>query len=63
MSQYAGLVSLTSTPLNCGPSLRTLLQRPISEKLTLLLPVGYPAENCTVPDLKRKDLKDLIVEF
>jgi len=60
---YAGLVSLTSTPLNCGPALRTLLGRPTSEKLALLLPVGYPAENCTVPDLQRKPLEDILVEF
>ncbi|XP_030758774.1 iodotyrosine deiodinase 1 isoform X2 [Sitophilus oryzae] len=61
--QYAGLVSLTSTPLNCGPALRTLLDRPKSEKLTLLLPVGYPAEDCLVPDLHRKSLEDIMVEF
>jgi hypothetical protein len=61
--QYAGLVSLTSTPLNCGPALRTLVGRPISEKLTLLLPVGYPANDATVPDLKRKPLEDILVEI
>lgn len=60
---YAGLVSLTSTPLNCGPALRVLLGRPPSEKLTLLLPVGYPAENATVPDLARKPLKDIMVHI
>ncbi|XP_018567707.1 iodotyrosine deiodinase 1 isoform X2 [Anoplophora glabripennis] len=59
----AGLVSLTSTPLNCGPALRSLLGRPASEKLTLLLPVGYPAEECLVPDLHRKPLEDIMVEF
>ena len=26
--QWAGLVTLTSTPLNCGPALRSLLDRP-----------------------------------
>jgi len=61
--QYAGLVSLTSTPLNCGPALRTLVGRPRSEKLTLLLPVGYPAADATVPDLKRKPLEDILVEI
>lgn len=60
---YAGLVSLTSTPLNCGPALRALLGRPNSEKLTLLLPVGYPAADATVPDLKRKPLEDILVEI
>ncbi|XP_044729305.1 iodotyrosine deiodinase 1 [Chrysoperla carnea] len=60
---YAGLVSLTSTPLNCGPALRTLLNRPSNEKLVLLLPVGYPAEKCLVPDLQRKDLSEYTIEM
>ncbi|XP_063920446.1 iodotyrosine deiodinase 1 [Zophobas morio] len=60
---YAGLVSLTSTPLNCGPAIRTLLGRPSSEKLTLLLPVGYPSKDCLVPDLERKPLEEIMVEF
>ncbi|XP_018323366.1 iodotyrosine deiodinase 1 isoform X1 [Agrilus planipennis] len=59
----AGLVSLVSTPLNCGPAIRELLGRPTYEKLSLLLPVGYPAENCTVPDLKRKALEEILIEF
>ncbi|EEB18288.1 Iodotyrosine dehalogenase 1 precursor, putative [Pediculus humanus corporis] len=59
----AGLVSLTSTPLNCGPALRNLLGRPTYEKLTLLLPVGYPSENALVPDLKRKSLDEILVEI
>ncbi|XP_042858714.1 iodotyrosine deiodinase 1-like, partial [Penaeus japonicus] len=57
----AGLVTLTSTPLNCGPALRTLLNRPPNEKLLLLLPVGYPSEDATVPDLKRKPLEEVMV--
>ncbi|CAG9763188.1 unnamed protein product [Ceutorhynchus assimilis] len=61
--QNAGLVSLTSTPLNCGPALRSLLERPNSEKLTLLLPVGYPADDCLVPDLHRKCLEDIMICF
>ncbi|XP_078673080.1 iodotyrosine deiodinase-like [Branchiostoma floridae x Branchiostoma belcheri] len=58
--QNAGLVTVTSTPLNAGPALRTLLGRPVNEKLLLLLPIGYPAHNATVPDLQRKDLKDIM---
>lgn len=61
--QYAGLVSLTSTPLNCGPALRTLLERPSYEKLCLLLPVGYPSKDCLVPDLGRKPLQEIMVEY
>ena len=59
--QMAGLVTLTSTPLNCGPALRTLLGRPSNEKLLMLLPVGYPAQDATVPDLTRKSLSDIMV--
>jgi len=58
--QMSGLVTLTSTPLNCGPALRNLLGRPSNEKLLMLLPVGYPAEDATVPDLQRKDLDDIM---
>ncbi|KAJ1155974.1 hypothetical protein NDU88_008699 [Pleurodeles waltl] len=59
--QNAGLVTVTTTPLNCGPRLRVLLQRPVNEKLLMLLPVGYPSKDATVPDLKRKPLEDIMV--
>nr|XP_020662780.1 iodotyrosine deiodinase 1 [Pogona vitticeps] len=59
--QNVGLVTVTSTPLNCGPRLRVLLGRPANEKLLLLLPVGYPSEDATVPDLTRKPLEDIMV--
>ncbi|KAI4894367.1 hypothetical protein NFI96_022186 [Prochilodus magdalenae] len=59
--QNVGLVTVTSTPLNCGPQLRVLLRRPANEKLLMLLPVGYPAADATVPDLTRKDLGDIMV--
>ncbi|XP_063773974.1 iodotyrosine deiodinase 1 [Pseudophryne corroboree] len=61
--QNAGLVTVTTTPLNCGPRLRLLLERPVNEKLLMLLPVGYPSKDATVPDLKRKPLEDLMVVF
>jgi len=59
--QQAGLVTLTSTPLNCGPALRSLLNRPENEKLLMLLPLGYPSEEATVPQLERKPLHDFAV--
>uniref|UniRef100_A0A3Q2T0N1 iodotyrosine deiodinase n=1 Tax=Fundulus heteroclitus TaxID=8078 RepID=A0A3Q2T0N1_FUNHE len=59
--QNVGLVTVTSTPLNCGPQLRLLLKRPTNEKLLMLLPVGYPAADATVPDLKRKHLDGIMV--
>ena len=43
--------------------LRILLQRPDNEKLIMLLPVGYPADNATVPSLKRKELSEIFVEI
>lgn len=58
--QNAGLVTLTSTPLNCGPALRTILNRPAHEKLLMLLPLGYPTQDATVPDLKRKPLEEIL---
>lgn len=51
----AGLVALTHTPSPMN-FLCTLLKRPINEKPFLLIPVGYVANECFVPDLKRKDL-------
>ncbi|XP_061900687.1 iodotyrosine deiodinase isoform X2 [Entelurus aequoreus] len=61
--QNVGLVTVTSTPLNCGPKLRLLLKRPANEKLLMLLPVGYPAKDATVPDLKRKPLENIMVHI
>ena len=45
---HAGLVALTHTP-NPMKFLNELLDRPSSEKPVMILPVGYPAENATVP--------------
>ncbi|KAJ8355626.1 hypothetical protein SKAU_G00184200 [Synaphobranchus kaupii] len=56
-----GLVTVTSTPLNCGPQLRLLLCRPTNEKLLMLLPVGFPATDATVPKLTRKNMDDIMV--
>lgn len=58
--QSAGLSSLTTTPLNCGPALRVLLNRPQNEKLMVVLPVGYPGQDCEIPDLQRKPLDDIL---
>ncbi|XP_043744562.1 iodotyrosine deiodinase 1 isoform X3 [Cervus elaphus] len=59
--QNAGLVTVTTTPLNCGPRLRVLLNRPTNEKLLMLLPVGYPSKDATVPNLARKTLDQIMV--
>jgi iodotyrosine deiodinase len=54
----AGLATLTHTP-NPMNFLRDLLGRPKSEAAFVLLPVGYPAEDCQVPDLQRKPLDEI----
>lgn len=59
--QNAGLVTVTSTPMNAGPRLRDLLGRQANEKLMLLLPIGYPANDALVPDIKRKPLEDIMI--
>lgn len=61
--QCAGLSALVTTPLNCGPALRSLLDRPANEKLLVLLPVGYAADGCAVPDIERKRLDEILVEY
>lgn len=52
----AGLCCLTHTPSPMG-FLRTMLGRPANERPFLLLVVGYPAEDCRVPDIGRKPLE------
>lgn len=54
----AGLVALTHTPAPMA-FLRELCGRPAEEKPFLLLPVGYPAEGCRVPELRRKGLEEI----
>ncbi|MGB1242255.1 MAG: nitroreductase family protein [Chitinophagales bacterium] len=58
----AGLVALTHTPSPMN-FLGKILKRPKNEKPFLLIPVGYPAENTEVPDLERKELKEVSVFF
>ena len=54
----AGLVALTHTPSPMN-FLSAILKRPQNEKPFLLIPVGYPAPACWVPDLKRKSLGEI----
>ena len=51
----AGLATLTHTPSPMG-FLGRILGRPKNEKAFLLIPVGYPAEGCRVPDIRKKPL-------
>lgn len=58
--QRMGLATLTHTP---SPMrfLSHLLDRPTNERPFVLLPVGYPAEDATVPSLRRKSLDEVAV--
>ena len=55
---HAGLVALTHTPSPMN-FLSKVLKRPENEKPFLLVPVGYAAEECWVPELRRKNLQDV----
>ena len=55
----AGLVTLTHTP---SPMrfLEKILNRPDNERAFLLLPVGYASGNVYVPDIKRKNIEQIM---
>jgi nitroreductase len=55
-----GLATLTHTPSPMG-FLSQILGRPENERPFILFPVGYPAEDATVPDLARKPLDEVAV--
>jgi iodotyrosine deiodinase len=58
----AGLSSLTHTPSPMN-FLSQILKRPENEKPFLLIPIGYPAKGCTVPELTRKPLSDIVINY
>jgi iodotyrosine deiodinase len=55
---HAGLASLTHTP---SPMrfLNQILGRPANERPFLILVVGYPADDATVPDISKKPLEEV----
>ncbi len=54
-----GLATLTHTP---SPMrfLRQILRRGENERPFLLIPVGYPADDCTVPDVGKKPVSEIM---
>ncbi len=56
----AGMATLTHTPTD--EVLREVLDRPKHEQPFMLIPVGYPAPDARVPDLRKKSL-DEVREF
>ena len=59
---HAGLVTLTHTPSPMN-FLQKILERPENERPFLLIPVGYPADDASVPDLKRKGIDEIMVHY
>ncbi|WJK43907.1 nitroreductase family protein [Solwaraspora sp. WMMA2056] len=56
----AGLATLTHTP---SPMrfLNEICDRPAEERACVVMPVGYPADGVTVPQLERKPLSEVLV--
>ncbi|MEM1184336.1 MAG: nitroreductase family protein [Planctomycetota bacterium] len=59
-AHHAGLATLTHTP-SPMQFLAKVLGRPEHERPFLLVPMGYPTEDCVVPELVRKPLSDVSV--
>lgn len=55
---HSGLATLTHTP-SPMKFLNSILGRPSNERPFLLLVVGFPSEDCTVPSLTKKSLDEL----
>jgi len=57
---HMGLATLTHTP---SPMrfLSEILGRPANEKPLILFPIGYPAADAEVPDIRRKELAEVAV--
>jgi nitroreductase len=56
---HAGLACLTHTP-SPMKFLARILKRPVEERPFLLIPVGYPAAGCEVPDITRKPIDEIL---
>jgi iodotyrosine deiodinase len=54
----AGLAALTHAPSPMG-FLNEILERPENERPFLVIPVGYPADDATVPELSKKSLAEV----
>ncbi|MGI8787580.1 MAG: nitroreductase family protein [Pyrinomonadaceae bacterium] len=55
----AGLATLTHTP-SPMKFLQEILKRPKTEIPFVVIPVGYPAKEARVPDIKRKPLEEIM---
>jgi nitroreductase len=55
----SGLATLTHTPNPMG-FVREILERPVNERPYVIIPVGYPAPDAAVPDLRKKSLEEVM---
>lgn len=58
---HAGLATLTHTPSPMG-FLAEILERPANERPYVVIPIGLPADDATVPDLRRRPLDEVLIE-
>lgn len=58
--QSMGLATLTHTPSPMN-FLQKILSRPLNEKPYMIIPVGYPAKDAVVPDIKKKDINEIML--
>jgi len=56
---HMGLVTLTHTPQPMR-FLNEILDRPKNERPFILFPVGYPADDCKVPDISKKPIEEVL---
>lgn len=56
---HAGLATLTHTPNPMG-FLRDLLGRPENERAYVVIPVGLPSPDATVPEIEKKPLDEIL---
>uniref|UniRef100_A0A0N4ZBC5 Nitroreductase domain-containing protein n=1 Tax=Parastrongyloides trichosuri TaxID=131310 RepID=A0A0N4ZBC5_PARTI len=55
----AGLCTVPVCATNGSRRIKKVLHRPPNEEVLLVLPIGYPADQALVPDIKRKRLEDI----
>jgi nitroreductase len=55
----SGLATLTHTPSPMG-FLSAILERPKNERPFVLIPVGFPARDATVPDIAKKSIAEVM---
>jgi iodotyrosine deiodinase len=58
----AGLATLTHTP-SPMKFLAEILERPVNERATMILTVGYPSQKAIVPDISKKPLDEIMLHF